>query len=62
MVTSLQSLCNKKWLEMPAKRKTSSFIRYSEAKITLLALYMSVMKSPKLECWNVLFGIIGLTD
>ncbi len=27
-----------KWLEMLAKRKTSSFIRYSEAKITLLAL------------------------
>ncbi len=38
---------NKKWLEMPAKRKTLSFIRYSEAKITLLALYMSVMKPPK---------------
>ncbi len=29
------------------EKKTSSFIRYSEAKITLLALYMSVMKSPK---------------
>ncbi len=32
---------------MAAKRKTLSFIRYSEVKITLLALYMSVMKSPK---------------
>ncbi len=47
-VTSLQSLYNKKWLEMPVKIKTSSFMRYSEAKITLLALYMLVVKSPKL--------------
>ncbi len=38
---------------MLAKIKTSSFIRYSEAKITLLALYMSVMKSPKALNWTL---------
>ncbi len=32
---------------MPAKRMTSSLMRYSEAKVTLVALYMSVMKYPK---------------
>ncbi len=46
---------------MTAKRKTSSFIKYSEAKITLLALYMSFMKSPKLLNWTLeLF--VWLTD
>ncbi len=35
------------------KCKTLSFIRYSEAKIALLALYMSVMKSPKLLNWTL---------
>ncbi len=36
---------------MPAKRKTSSFIRYSDAKVALLALYISdeVSKSVQLN-------------
>ncbi len=32
---------------MSVNEKTSSFVRYSDAKITLLVLYMLVMKSAK---------------
>ncbi len=38
---------------MPAKEKTSGFIRYGDAGIILLALYMSVMKHEYIEKKNI---------
>ncbi len=49
---------------MPAKTNTLSFITYDDTKITLLALYKSVVKSLKWlnRMLDHFFGTIGLTD
>ncbi len=50
-VTSLQSLYNKKCLEMPAKRQTSSFIRNSEVKLCLTPL-CACTRGAKIKRWR----------